>query len=110
MRPHFALFCFRLIEVCTLRLWEEIHGLRTVSEVHVGSDANDLVHARVLRWSRAEVPPNGVLPAKKLTRKRFVDDGHRARIGVVLVGDGASHHDAVPKSLEKCRRHAGPTG
>src|ERR1700679_679560 len=101
MRPPFALFCFWLIEVRALRLWEEIHGLRTVSEVNVGSDANDLVHSCVLRRSRAEVLTDGVLPAKELSRERLVDHGHRARIGVVYLGDGPSHHDVVPESLEK---------
>ena len=54
--------------------------------------------------------PDGVLLAKEPLGKRLVDDGHRPRIGVVLVADGPSHHDPVPEGPEKSRRDASPIG
>src|SRR6516162_9561596 len=110
MRPDFTLFRLGVIELCALHLWQEIHGLPAISEVHVGSDSNNLVHSRVLPRSRAEVLPDGILLAKEPLRKRLVDHRHWLRIGVVLLGDGPSHHHLDPESLEESRRHAGPTG
>ena len=89
---------------------EPIHRLETIREVYIGGDADNLVHPRVFLGSRAEVPPDGALAAKEPLRERLADDGHRPRISAVLVGDGPSHHDFGPESLEESRRHAGPTG
>src|SRR6266513_5400904 len=110
MRPDFALLRFCIVEMCALCLRDEIHGLRTIPEVYVGGDTDNLVHSRVLLWSRAEMPPDRVLLAKEPLRKRLVNHRHRPRIRVVLVGDGPSHHDLFPEGLEKSRRHARPTG
>src|SRR5215813_5327857 len=107
MRPHFALFRFWVIELCALRFWKEIHGLHTSSEVHVGSDANNFVHSRVLLWNRTEMLPDRVLVGEESLCKSLVDHGHRTGGGVVFIGDGAPHHDLVPESFEKSGRHAG---
>src|SRR5215472_15075889 len=107
MRPHLALLRFWVIELSALRLREEIHGLHTGSEVHVGNDANDLVHSRVLLWNGTEVLPDGLLLAEEPSHKSLVDHGYRPRSSVVRVGDGPSHNDLAPQSLEESRRHAG---
>src|SRR5262249_11686476 len=110
MRQDFPLFRLSIKEVCVLCLWEEIHGLRTIPEAYVGCNTHDLVESCVFLRSRAEVFPNRVLLAKEPLGKRLVDDGYRPRAGVVFAGDGPSHHDPVSESLEKSRRHTGPTG
>src|SRR5260221_12375275 len=109
MRGYFALFRFWVSELRALCLREEIHGLQTITEVHVGRDANNLVHSHVLLWNGTEVLPDGIPLAEEPLRKRFVNHGDRPRIGVVLVTDGPSHHDVVPESFKKSRRYAGPT-
>src|ERR1700683_2587507 len=109
MRRYFALFRFWVIELCALCLREEIHGLQTIPEVHVGRDANNLVHSRVFLWDRTEVLPDGILLAEEPLRKCVVDHSHRPRIGIVLVADGPSRHDLVPEGFEKSRCYASPT-
>src|SRR5580700_5607093 len=110
MRRNFALFRFRVIEVSALRFRKEIHGRRTIAEIDVSSNTNNLIHARVLLWNWTEVLAYGFLLAKEFSRKRFVHHGHRPRRRSVRVHDGSSRHDAVSERFEKSRSHAGPTG
>src|SRR5215471_4170673 len=110
MRQDLALFRLCIKEVCALRFGEEIHGPRAISEVDVGHNADNLVHSRVISRSGAEVLPNHVLPAKEPFGKRLVDHGYGPCARVVVIGDGPSHYQPLPKSLEKSRRHTGPTG
>src|SRR5579864_2647432 len=109
MRQHLAFFRLAIKKGCALRLWKEIHRLLFIPEVNVGCNTDNLVHSRVVSRSGAKMLPNRVFTGKELLGERLVDHGYRPRT-VVLVSDRPPQDYSVSQSLEKPRRHTGPTG
>src|SRR5579871_413290 len=66
----------------------------------VFGDTDDLVFPLGSGAVLAEVPADGVFVPEKLSGKRFIDDGHVARVGSILLLDAAPPENRISSDVE----------